>query len=227
MRMKDLPIEERPYEKLEIYGEEKLSDAELLAIIIKTGTKSERVVELSQRVLGSNENKQGLKYLHDMSLEELMSIKGIGRVKAIQIKAVIELSKRMSKQRNITKHDANSTKSVVNVYMEDMRYHKQEVCKVVLVDKFNKITYDKNISVGNINSSVVDPREVYKPALEKAARGIILLHNHPSGDSTPSKSDIDVTRRLRDAGTILGVTFIDHIIIGDGEYTSMKEYGII
>ena len=227
MRMKDLPINERPYEKLEKYGEERLSDAELLAIIIKTGTRNERVVELSQRILKANSNNEGLSYLHDMSIEELKDIKGIGRVKAIQIKAVGELSKRLNKEKNILKHSANSSSNIAAIYMEEMRYNKQEICKVVLVDKHNKITYDKNITIGNINSSIVDPREVFKSALEKGARGVILLHNHPSGDPTPSKCDIDITRRLKDAGIILGINFIDHIIIGDGEYMSMKEYGVI
>ena len=227
MNMKDLPVDERPYEKLEKYGEDRLSDAELLAIIIKTGTKEERVVELSQRILKSNVNKEGLVNLYDMSIDELKTIKGIGRVKSIQIKAIGEISKRISKEKHTLKHKIANTLNVVDIYMEEMRHKRQETCKIVLVDKYNKIMYEKNITVGIINSSIVDPREVFKPALEKGARGLFFIHNHPSGDPTPSKADVDITIRLRDAGIILGINFIDHIIIGDGEYTSMKEYGVI
>ena len=227
MKMKDLPVDERPYEKLEKYGEDRLSDAELLAIIIKTGTKEERVVELSQRILKSNITKEGLSSLYNTSIEELQTIKGIGRVKAIQIKAIGEISKRISKERNFLKYTIANTSNIVDIYMEEMRHKRQETCKIVLVDKYNKITYDKNITIGNINASIVDPREVFKSALEKGARGVFLMHNHPSGDPMPSKHDIDITVRLKEAGIILGINFIDHIIIGDGEYASMKEYGVI
>lgn len=225
--MKDLPDSEKPYEKLEKYGEDKLSDAELLAILLKTGTRKETVVEMSKRLLSTNKNKKGLSVLFDKSLNELQEIKGIGRVKSIQIRAVVELSKRLNKQKNICKFKINSPQSIASVYMEEMRREKQEVCKVVLLDKKHQIIYDKNISRGNAESSIVDPRDVFKFAIDKRAYGIVILHNHPSGNPNPSEDDKRITRRLEESSKILGINFVDHIVIGDGTYISFRENRII
>lgn len=226
MSMKDLPEFERPYEKLEYFGSEVLSDAELLAIIFRTGSKNIRAVELAQKLL-SLEKEEGLYGLYQYSLEELMNINGIGKVKAIQIKAVLELSKRISKRQGILKYRINSPNSIASIYMEEMRYLKQEYFKIVLLDTKNQIICDEDVTKGSINSSIVHPREVFKYAIKKSATNIIMLHNHPSGDPSPSKEDIQVTKRLTEAGELMGISILDHIIIGDGSYVSLKEKGII
>ena len=226
MSMKELPELERPYEKLEHFGPQVLSEAELLAIVFRTGARNVRVVELAQRLLAL-EKEEGLYGLYQYSLDELMSINGIGRVKAIQIKAVLELSKRISKHQNLLKHRINSPSSIASVYMEEMRYLKQEHFKIALLDTKNQIVSDRDITKGSINSSIVHPREVFKYAIKKSATAIIMLHNHPSGDPSPSKEDIQVTKRMIECGELIGIHILDHIIIGDGSYISLKERGII
>ncbi|WP_058485499.1 RadC family protein [Defluviitalea phaphyphila] len=226
MSMKDLPEFERPYEKLEYYGSEVLSDAELLAIIFRTGSKNIRAVELAQKLLAL-EKQEGLYGLYQYSIEELMNINGIGKVKALQIKAVLELSKRISKRQGMLKYKINSPKSIASIYMEEMRYLKQEYFKIVILNTKNQIIGDKNITKGSINSSIVHPREIFKYAIKKSATSIIMIHNHPSGDPNPSKEDIQVTKRIVDGGELLGINILDHIIIGDGIYISLKEKGII
>jgi DNA repair protein RadC len=224
--MKDLPEFERPYEKLEYFGAEVLSDAELLAIIFRTGSRNMRAVELAQKLL-SFEKEEGLHGLYQYSLEELMNINGIGKVKAIQIKAVLELSKRISRHEGRLKYRINSPGSIAAIYMEEMRYLKQEHFKIVLLDTKNQILCDKDITKGSINSSIVHPREVFNYAIKKSAAGIIMLHNHPSGDPSPSKEDIEVTQRMIQAGDLIGIRILDHLIIGDGQYVSLKEKGVI
>ncbi|HHV97919.1 MAG TPA: DNA repair protein RadC [Clostridiaceae bacterium] len=228
LKIKDLPLNERPYEKLEKYGAEMLSDAELLAIIIKTGTKNETSVALAQRILAKDEEGKGIAALHDFSLEQLRAINGIGRVKAIQIKAVMELSKRIastySSNRKITIRSAND---VSKLLMEEMRHLKKEVFKVLLLNTKNHLIKQANVSVGSLNASIVHPREVFSEAVKSGCSSIIFVHNHPSGDPEPSIEDINTTRKLVNAGEILGIRVLDHIIIGNGIYVSLKERGIL
>ncbi|NLJ89166.1 MAG: DNA repair protein RadC [Epulopiscium sp.] len=226
MSMKDLPKLERPYEKLEHFGPQALSEAELLAIIFRTGSRNIRAVELAQRLLAL-EKDEGIYGLYQYSLDELMNIKGIGRVKAIQIKAVLELSKRISRHQAAVKYRINSPASIASIYMEEMRYLKQEHFKIVLLDTKNQIIGSQDITKGSINSSIVHPREVFKYAIKKSAVGIIMLHNHPSGDPSPSKEDIAVTKRMKEVGELVGINLLDHIIIGDGLYISLKEREVI
>ncbi|NMB96156.1 MAG: DNA repair protein RadC [Clostridiaceae bacterium] len=228
LKMKDLPINERPYEKLEKYGAEMLSDAELLAIIIKTGTRNETSVSLAQRILARDEEGKGIAALHDFSLEQLRSISGIGKVKAIQIKAAMELSKRVASAiGNNGKIIIRSSNDVSRLLMEDMRHLKKEVFKVLLLNTKNHLIKQMNVSVGSLNASIVHPREVFSEAVKTGCSSVIFVHNHPSGDPEPSKEDIDTTRKLADAGKILGINVLDHIIIGNGIYVSLKEKGII
>lgn len=226
MSMKDLPKLERPYEKLEYFGPQALSEAELLAIIFRTGSRELRAVELAQRLLAL-EKEEGIYGLYQYSLDELMKVKGIGRVKAIQVKAVLELSKRISKHQASLKYWINSPGSIASIYMEEMRYLKQEHFKIILLDTKNQIIGCQEVSKGSINSSIVHPREVFKYAIKKSAVSIIMLHNHPSGDPAPSQEDIKVTERMKEAGELIGIHVLDHIIIGDGVYVSLKERGII
>ncbi|PKM50251.1 MAG: hypothetical protein CVV02_12230 [Firmicutes bacterium HGW-Firmicutes-7] len=224
LTVKELPTDERPYEKLEKYGASVLSDAELLAIIIKSGSRRERSIDLAQKVLKLN--SRGLAGIHQLSLKELEMISGIGRVKAIQIKSIAELSTRISKNNAIQKLQITSPSSVADIYMEEMRHLQQEHLKIVLLDTKNNIISDHTISVGTVNASLVNPREVFIHALKNLAVHIIILHNHPSGDPTPSSEDISITKRILGASEIIGVKLLDHIIIGDGKYISLKERGI-
>ncbi|NLP46689.1 MAG: DNA repair protein RadC [Epulopiscium sp.] len=223
MTMKELPETERPYEKLKKYGPAFLSDAELLAIIFRVGSRGERAVEVAQRLLTLNEHNPGLPGLYDASLKDLQKVKGIGEVKSIQIQAVMELSKRFAKYQGKEQFKISSPSSIAAVYMEEMRYLKQEHFKVVLLDTKNKIIGDRDVTIGSINASIVHPREVFKEAIQKSAAHIIILHNHPSGDPTPSREDIQVTKRIFEVGNLIGIPVLDHIIIGNGKYISLKE----
>ena len=231
IKIKQLPESERPYEKMEIYGEKMLSNAELLAIIIKSGTKENTSVELANKVLKLQKNNNSndccedednmLQTLQHISIEELQKIKGIGKVKAIQIKAVCELARRMSKPMNINKIKVKSSEDIASIFMEELRYEYVEHVKLVLLNSKNVIIKIVDISKGGTNSAIVEPKEILQEAIKSGAPKIILVHNHPSGDSTPSMPDIEMTKRLYNAANIVGVQLLDHIVIGDMCYTSI------
>ena len=223
LKIKELPIAERPYEKLELYGEKSLSNAELLAIIIKTGTKQETSVQLAQKILRLNNNKNidELNFLRELSLEELMIINGIGKVKAIQIKAVCELSIRMNKPIDYKKVVIKEPNDVAKLLMHDLRFLKREIIKVIILNNKNVILKILDIALGSTNSAKVDIKDILSEAVKMQAPKIILVHNHPSGDSTPSKSDIQITDRVYEAANLLGIELLDHIVIGNMEYTSI------
>ncbi len=217
MKIKELPTIERPYEKLEIYGAEKLSNSELLAIIIKTGTKDKTAVMLAQELL---KNIGSLRDLQDLSIEDFMKIKGIGKVKGIQLKAVCELTKRMARPINNQIKIKNS-KDVASLLMPEMRYEKREIVKVLLLNSKNMVLKIVDISLGGANFAYIEPKDVLSEAIKMQVPKIILVHNHPSGDATPSKSDYKLTDRLYEAAGLLGIELLDHIVIGDGEYNSI------
>lgn len=219
MKMKELPLSERPYEKLELYGAEKLSNAELLAIIIKTGTKEKTVVTIAQEIL-KLQNGNNLRFLQDLSIEDFMKIKGIGKVKAIQLKAVAELTKRIARPID-NKIKIKSAKDVADLLMPEMKYEKREIAKVILLNSKNIILKITNISLGGANFACLEPKDVLSEAIKIGAPKIILVHNHPSGDATPSKSDFSLTDRLYEATEIIGIDLLDHIVIGDGTYESI------
>ncbi|RKD33200.1 RadC family protein [Thermohalobacter berrensis] len=223
--IKDLPEEERPREKLCKYGPKVLSNAELLAIIIRTGNKNDTAIELSQKLLSID--KRGLELFVDSSLEELTSVKGIGKCKAAQILAAVELGKRISCSSNKNRIKITSPLDVANLLMEEMKYLKKEFFKIIMLDVKNYIITIEDISIGSLSSSIVHPREVFKNAIKRSSSSIILIHNHPSGDPSPSKEDISITKRLVEGGKILGINVLDHIIIGNGKYISLKEKDII
>lgn len=224
--VKELPLSERPYEKCEQNGAGSLSDAELLAVIIRSGTKNERAVDVATKVLNSSTYK-GLNSLHHFTLNELTSIKGIGKVKAIQLQCVAELSRRMAKATNCPGVRLTSPERVANYYMEDMRHLTREVVLLIMLDSKSQIIKDMQISSGTVSSSILPQREIYLMALKYEAVSIIILHNHPSGDPSPSKEDIQVTKRLKEAGNLIGIKLMDHIIIGDNKYISLSEQGSI
>lgn len=222
MKIKDLPEMEKPYEKFENYGAERLSDAELLAIIIKSGTKDKTSVELAQEILLLDSEKRGLNFLKEVSIDDLRKIKGLGRVKAIQLKATIELAKRISKPYKILRKTVTSPDDVAEVLMSDMKDSSQEMMKVIVLNVKNEIVRVSTISLGTANSTLIEARDVFKEAIRYNSTRIIVAHNHPSGDPTPSKSDIVFSARLRDAGKIIGIEVLDHVIIGNDKFCSLK-----
>lgn len=226
MKIKEVPTLERPYEKMELYGEQKLSNSELLAIIIKTGSKDESVVTLAQKIL--NMCGDNLRVLQDLSITEFMKIKGIGRVKAIQLKAVCELAKRMGQPLNNKKITIKSPEDVANLVMEELRYETKEEARVIILNIKNIVQKIVKVSQGGTNFAVIEPKEVLEDAIKMGAPRIILLHNHPSGDSTPSKSDYDVTDKIYECASMMGIELLDHIVIGDGNFESIfrnRRYG--
>lgn len=223
----DLPEESRPRERLQKYGAQALSDAELLAILIRTGTRSESALVVAGRILKGDGGRLGLSFVADASVEELSKIKGIGLAKSVQIKAAVELGLRLSSQIKRRSAVMTSPADVASYLMDEMRFLEKEHFRAMLLNIKNHLISVEDISVGSLNSSIVHPREVFKPAIRRSSASIILVHNHPSGDPTPSREDLEVTRRLVEAGRIIGIEVIDHVIIGNGSYVSLKEKGKI
>lgn len=221
VKVKDLPIYERPYEKLELYGAESLSNSELLAIILASGTKEETSIHLAQKILCLNNELHGndLRFLHDISLTELKKVKGIGRVKAIRLKAVFEISKRVSRPLKY-EMTVNSSRDVAKIFMQELRYEKREIVKVIILNTKNKIMRIEDVSLGGTNYAIVEPKEILAEPVKMGAGKIILIHNHPSGNSTPSLEDYQVTKRIDLCAKMLGIELLDHIVIGDGEFQS-------
>ena len=223
LKIKEIPETERPYEKLELYGEKALSNAELLAIIIKTGTKEETSVQIAQRILNLNYDTQmgELNFLKSITMEELMQIKGIGRVKAIQIKAICELAIRMSKPSNFKKIQIKCTEQLANLVMEELRFEKREYVKLFLLNNKNEILKNIDTAIGGTNFANVNMKEIIGEALKIKAPKMILVHNHPTGDPTPSKADITFTDRLYNAAKMFDIELIDHIVIGNMNFKSI------
>ncbi len=218
--LRDVPVEERPRERMQQFGARALSNSELLAILLRTGTVSESAVGLANRVLIES---GGLRYLVDMSVEQLMGFKGIGQAKALQVKAGIELGQRLARSSIRETVTIGSPGDAADYLMEDMRYLQQEHFVCLFLNSKNQVMAKETLSIGSLNASIVHPREVFRAAIKKSSASIICLHNHPSGDPTPSPEDIDITGRLVRAGQIIGIDVLDHIIIGDGKFTSLKE----
>lgn len=222
IKMKELPISERPYEKLEMYGSNSLSNAELLAIIIKTGTREESSVTIAQKILKLNkEQEDNLKFLQNISINELTKIKGIGKIKAIQLKAVAELNKRMSRPILDNKVKITCPQDVANLLIDELKNEKREIVKVLILNTKNIVDKILDVSYGTANLAIVTPKDVLAEAVKMEAPKIILVHNHPSGDPMPSKADMEFTDRLIAASKLLGVELLDHIVIGHDSYESI------
>jgi len=220
LKIKELPKYERPYEKMEMYGAKQLTTAELLAIIIKNGTKEETSVQVAQKILAiKGKEQEGLRFLQDISIEEFRKIKGIGKVKAIQLKAVCELATRMARpiQKEIK---IESTKDAAGLMLEELKYEKNEIVKVLLLNTKNVVQKIVEIGKGGTNKVIVEPKDVLAEAIKTGAPKIIMIHNHPSGDPTPSKADYQISERIYIAAKIMGIELLDHIVIGDGCYKS-------
>ena len=219
LSIKQLPISERPYEKLEMYGEKALSNSELLAIILKTGTKSQTAVALAQNIL-SLKGEQNVRALQEITLQELQTIKGVGKVKAIQIKALCEIAKRMERPLNL-KITIKGPKDVANLLMNELRYEKIEIVKILILNTKNVLQKIVDIQIGDVSSSSISIRKIFEEVIKTGMDKFILVHNHPSGDVTPSAKDNKVTEEIQKLSQMMGVQFIDHIIIGDGKFQSI------
>lgn len=223
IKIKELPLMERPYEKLEIYGPEKLTNSELLAIIIKTGTKEETAIQLAQRILKINDEKEknDLTFLQNITVSELMEIKGIGKVKAVQLLAVIELAKRINNPTNSNIIKIKNTADVANLLMNDLKNEKREKVKLILLNAKNIVLKIKEISYGGTSSAQLEAKDILYEAIKIQAPKIILVHNHPSGDATPSKSDYNMTDKVYESANLMGIELLDHVIIGNNTYESV------
>ena len=226
--IKDLPEAQRPYEKCFSQGEAALSDCELLAVILRSGTQGLNSLELAQEILQYMETSSytGLTGLLHISVQDLMEIHGIGQVKAVQLKCIGELSKRIARTAARPQMVMNNPSSVASYYMEELRHEEQEVVICMMSDVKGHFLGDKVLTRGTATGSLVTPREIYMEDLRSHAVSLILVHNHPSGDPTPSPDDMQITARIYQAGELLGIHLLDHIIIGDQKYCSFREEGI-
>ena len=226
--MKQLPEEQRPYEKCFTQGAEALSDSELLAVILRSGTQGKNSLALAQEILKFMEvsSYSGLMGLMHVSVQDLMKIHGIGQVKAVQLKCIGELSKRIARTAARPQLVMNNPASVAAYYMEELRHEEQELVICMMSDVKGHFLGDKVLTRGTATGSMVTPREIYMEALRRHAVSLILIHNHPSGDPTPSSDDMQITARIYQAGELLGIHLLDHIVIGDQRYCSFREEGL-
>lgn len=225
MNIRELPAEERPREKLLRAGKENLSTAEILAILLRNGTREKSALDLASEILTIS--SEGIGYLAECRPEELAGIPGIGIAKSCEILAAVELGKRIASRPAAKRSRITSAQDIAALFMERMRYYKKEHFISLMLNAKGEIIEEARISVGDLCSSTTHPREVFVDAVRRSAGSVVFLHNHPSGDPEPSEADVDTTLRLMEAGTILGIPVLDHIVIGDGCYVSMKARGLI
>lgn len=224
----DTNKQEYPYERFERVGPQALTDAELIAVILRTGTVGEDVMSLSRKVLEVRSGtKQGLSALMSIPLEELIKIKGIGKVKAIRLKCVAEICSRMQMQKDEIRISFDTPDKVAIHYMERMRHLETEHIYLILTDNKNRFIKEILLAKGTVNTAVISAREIFIEALRYHAVHILLLHNHPSGDATPSFEDIQITQQIMEASRLMNILLVDHIIIGDNTFTSLKEKGYL
>lgn len=224
--IKEMYIEDRPYEKCEQFGAENLTDAELFAILLRTGTKGENSLHLAHKILCSESSRRGLLNIHQWDMDSLLRVRGIGKVKAIQILCLSELAKRMAQASVLHELDFSSPRTIARYYMEDMRHREKEVLKLLFLNTKSKLIGESIVSTGTVNMALISPRELFLEAFKKNAVSIILLHNHPSGDPEPSREDVRITTRVYQAGMLIGIELLDHIIIGDNRFVSLRERGV-
>jgi DNA repair protein RadC len=221
----DLPEGERPRERLAAHGADALSNAELLAILIGSGRPGGSALDLAARILAKND--EGVAYLAGASVEELRSVHGVGEATACRIAAAAALGRRIAGMGSRELRQITSPEAIVALFMEDMRHEKQENFRILLLNVKNEIIGKETVSVGNISSSIVDARDVFRPAIRRGAASIVLVHNHPSGNPEPSNADIEVTKCICEAGDVLGIKVMDHLIIGNGRFVSMKKRNLL
>ncbi|MEW5899118.1 MAG: DNA repair protein RadC [Bacillota bacterium] len=219
-----MPADLRPRERLLREGAQSLTDPELLAILLRTGTATSTALELAAVVLT---HFNGLRGLVQASVEELSEIKGVGPAKAAQIKAALELGKRVATNAPERRAVIKTPEDAAGLVMEEMRHLDREHFRALLLNAKNQVIGQEVISIGTLNSSTVHPRELFKNAIKRSAAAIVLIHNHPSGDPSPSREDIEVTRRLIEVGHLIGIEILDHLIIGDNKFNSFRAKGLM
>nr|WP_269433276.1 DNA repair protein RadC [Gracilibacillus massiliensis] len=224
IKMKDVPKEDRPRERLLEYGPSSLSNQELLAILLGSGTPRENVHQLAEKVL---RHFEGLRMLREVTIEELTEIKGIGQAKGVNILAAVEFGKRIQQYKEKEKYVIRSPEDGAEYVMEELCSLKQEHFVVLFLNTKNQVLHRQTIFIGSLNASIVHPREVFREAVRRSAASIICAHNHPSGDPSPSQEDIHVTKRLLESGKMIGIELLDHLIIGDHKFISLKEKGYL
>lgn len=220
-----MPPLERPYEKCLTFGPASLSDSELLAVILKTGTRDKSAIELARDVIRLDQKYESLAGLHHLDMEQLLEVKGVGKVKAIQILCILEIASRISRAEAKEKMVFCSAQSIADYFMEEMRYLEKEEVRLLLFDGKHALIRETKISVGTVNAALVSPREVYLEALKAQAVYLILIHNHPSGSPAPSSQDVLLTKRMKQAGELIGIELSDHVIIGNQKFYSFRENG--
>lgn len=225
MKIKEMPVDDRPREKMLTYGPEALSNSELLALVVGTGTRGRSALRLAEDVLSADPG--GLSFLQGCSVEELSDISGVGPAKACRVAAALEIGKRLTMATARQRDFIRNTSDAAEYFMGRMRYYGREVFNILLLDAKGGVIGVETVSVGDMNSSPVHPRETFRLAVRRGAWGVIFAHNHPSGDPAPSREDLETTRRLQKAGEILGIHVLDHVIIGDGKYISLKAEGLL
>lgn len=222
MMIRDVHRADRPRERLIRQGASSLSNQELVAILLRTGTKEESVLVLANRVLSSFDKIQDMK---DATLEEYTKVKGIGEAKAVQLLAAAEIGKRLYQKYSEERYTIRSPEDAASYLMTDMTSLRQEHVVVLFLNIKNEVLHKQTIFIGSLNSSIIHPREIFREAVKRSAASIICAHNHPSGNPAPSPEDIEVTERLEEAGRLMGIELLDHIIIGDHQFISLKEKG--
>ena len=225
LTIKELPGTERPYEKCLLYGAGSLSDAELISVIIRTGSRGERCVDLAHRIL--NAGPDGLLNLIRLDTEQLTGIRGIGPVKAVQLKCIGELARRIAVTQRKKQISLQSPESIASYFMEKMRHERKEQLMLAMFDSKGMLLGERLLSVGTSNAALISAKDIYRAALQEQAVYIVILHNHPSGNPEPSREDILITRKIRERGELLDILLMDHIIIGDNEYFSFCEQDIL
>lgn len=222
--MREMPSEERPRERLTRLGAEALRDAELIAILLRTGTRTMGVLALAEQVLT---HFGSLRALSHASLEELMEVSGLGQVKAVELKAALDLGKRLASRRDDARRKVETAKDVADILMAIFRDLQDEHFKCLLLNTKNELLRTVDVSKGGLDAVAAVPRDVFRHAVKAGASAIIVCHNHPSGDPEPSRDDIALTKRLRESADILGIRFLDHVIFGDGRHVSLQERGLV
>jgi DNA repair protein RadC len=222
--MRDLPEEERPRERLAKHGPAGLSNAELIAILLRVGARGQSAVALAERLLSEF---RGLEGVAGASVERLSQVKGMGLAKAAQLQSAFELGKRLATEPQEKRPVVRGPHDAAKLIMEDLRYKKKEHFVVLHLDVRNRVLKTSTVSIGSLTANIAHPREVFREAVDSGAAHVIVAHNHPSGDPTPSKEDKALTKRLKETGEILGITLLDHLIIGAGEFVSLKEKGLL
>lgn len=222
--VRELPPEERPRERITRLGAEALRDAELIAVLFRTGTRELGAVALAEKLI---RHFGGLRQVARASVEELQQVKGLGAVKAVEIKAALELGMRLANHVEERPGRIHAAEDVYKLLMREFKHREVEIFKAVLLNAKNDVLKSVDVASGGLDATMAMPRDVFRQAVREAAAAVIVCHNHPSGDPEPSQDDIALTRRLSDAAAVLGIRFLDHIVFGDGRFVSIKERGLI